>query len=211
MPSTSALIAALPQASLRRLAALGQTRNFPKNTVIINEGDVGNTVYILLAGRVRVYHGTDDGREVVLDVLGPGELIGEMVLDGSPRSASVMTVEPCAMAFMSVATLREHLGNDPDIALLLVSELMGRLRRRSQSVKQLALADVYHRLAALLSEVGGPQCPAVIEGLTQQDLADRIGASRDTVNRIFKELIKGGFVEVARRRLTLLRPLPAQW
>ena len=80
MPSTSALIASLPQASLRRLAALGQTRNFAKNTVIINEGDVGNTVYILLAGRVRVYHGTDDGREVVLDVLGPGELIGEMVL-----------------------------------------------------------------------------------------------------------------------------------
>ena len=115
------------------------------------------------------------------------------------------------MAFMSVSTLREHLRDDPDIALLLVSELMGRLRRRSQSVKQLALADVYHRLAALLSEVGGPQRPAVIEGLTQQDLADRIGASRDTVNRIFKELIKGGFVEVARRRLTLLRPLPAQW
>ena len=78
MPSTSALIAALPQAGLRRLAALGQTRTFAKNMVIINEGDVGDTVYILLAGHVRVYHGTEDGREVVLDVLGPGEIIGEM-------------------------------------------------------------------------------------------------------------------------------------
>ena len=211
MPSTSALIAALPQAGLRRLAALGHTRTFPKNTVIINEGDVGDTVYILLSGHVRVYHGTDDGREVVLDVLGPGEIIGEMVLDGSPRSASVMTVEPCTMAFMNSSALRESLRQDPDIALLIISELMGRLRRRSQSVKQLALADVYQRLAALLSEVGGSERPAVIEGFTQQDLADRIGASRDTVNRIFKELIRGGFVAVARRRLTLLRQLPAHW
>lgn len=211
MPSTSALIAALSQPGLQRLASLGQIRSFPKNTVIISEGDISDTVYIMLAGRVRVYHATSDGREVVLDVLGPGELIGEMVLDGSPRSASIMTIEPCSMAFLNVATLREHLRDDPDIALLLIAELMGRLRRRSQSVKQLALADVYQRLAALLSEVGGTQRPTVIEGLTQQDLAERIGASRDTVNRIFKELIKGGFVEVARRRLTLLRALPAHW
>jgi CRP/FNR family transcriptional regulator, cyclic AMP receptor protein len=158
-----------------------------------------------------VYHATEDGREVVLDVLGPGELIGEMVLDGSPRSASIMTVESCSMVVTTVSALREQMRNDPDLALLLIAELMGRLRRRSQSLKQLALADVYHRLATLLSELGGSQRPAVIEGFTQQDLADRIGASRDTVNRIFKELIKGGFVEVARRRITLLRPLPAQW
>jgi CRP/FNR family transcriptional regulator, cyclic AMP receptor protein len=130
MPSTSALIAALPQAGLRRLAALGQTRTFAKNMVIINEGDVGDTVYILLAGHVRVYHGTEDGREVVLDVLGPGEIIGEMVLDGSPRSASVMTVEFCTMAFMSAGALRENLRSDPDIALLIIAELMSRLRRR---------------------------------------------------------------------------------
>jgi CRP/FNR family cyclic AMP-dependent transcriptional regulator len=211
MPDTSALIAALPQPGLRRLAAIGQVRSFSKNAVIISEGDVADTVYLTLAGRVRVYHATEDGREVVLDVLGPGELIGEMVLDGSPRSASIMTVEPCSMVVMTVSTLREQLRNDPDLALLLIAELMGRLRRRSQSLKQLALGDVYQRLAALLSEVGGSQRPAVIEGLTQQELADRIGASRDTVNRIFKELINGGFVEVARRRITLLRPLPAHW
>ena len=211
MSSSAALIDALPQPSLRRLAALCQVRNFPKHTVIITEGDVADTVYIILTGRVRVYHATADGREVVLDVLGAGELLGEMVLDGSPRSASIMTIEPCTMAFLRSSTLREHLRNDPDLALLLISELMARLRKRSQSMKQLALADVYHRLSAVLTEVGGSERPAVIEGLTQQDLADRIGASRDTVNRIFKELIKGGFVEVARRKLTLLRVLPERW
>ena len=211
MPSPPALIAALPQPGLRRLAALGQTRNFAKNTVIISEGDVTDTIYLMLAGRVRVYHGTTDGREVVFDILGPGELIGEMVLDGSPRSASVMTMEPCCVVFLQSATLRERVRDDPDLALLLIAELMGRVRKTSQSLKRLALSDVYERLALVLTDIGGPQRPAVIEGFTQQDLADRIGASRDTVNRIFKELIKGGFVEVARRRLTLVRALPAQW
>lgn len=211
MSSTSALIAALAQPGLRRLASLGQVRTYPKHTIIIQEGDIADTVYITLSGSVRVYSATADGREVVLDVIGPGELIGEMVLDGSPRSASVMTIEPTSMAFMQSSTLREHLRNDPDLALLLIAELMGRLRKRSESVKQLALSDVYQRLSAVLTEIGGAQRPAVIEGLTQQDLADRIGASRDTVNRIFKELIKGGFVEVARRKLTLLKALPAQW
>jgi CRP/FNR family cyclic AMP-dependent transcriptional regulator len=115
------------------------------------------------------------------------------------------------MVFLQSATLREHVRDDPDLALLLIAELVGRVRKTSQSLKQLALSDVYERLALVLTDIGGPQRPAVIEGLTQQDLADRIGASRDTVNRIFKELIKGGFVEVARRRLTLLRSLPAQW
>jgi CRP/FNR family cyclic AMP-dependent transcriptional regulator len=115
MPATSALIAALPQPGLRRLAAIGQVRSFSKNAVIINEGDVADTVYLILAGRVRVYHATEDGREVVLDVLRPGELIGEMVLDGSPRSASIMTVEPCSMVVTTVSTLREQLRNDPDL------------------------------------------------------------------------------------------------
>lgn len=211
MPSPPALIAALPQPGLRRLAALGQTRNFAKNTVIISEGDVADTIYIMLAGRVRVYHGTADGREMVLDILGPGELIGEMVLDGSPRSASIMTMEPCCMVVLQSATFRERVRDDPDLALLLIAELMGRVRKTSQALKQLALSDVYERLALVLTDIGGPQRPAVIEGLTQKDLADRIGASRDTVNRIFKQLIKGGFVEVARRRLTLLRALPAHW
>ena len=156
-----------PQPSLRRLAALCQVRNFPKHTVIITEGDVADTVYIILTGRVRVYHATADGREVVLRRLGAGELLGEMVLDGSPRSASiVMPIEPCTMAFLRSSTLHEHLRNDPDLALLLISELMARLRKRSQSMKQLALADVYHRLSAVLTEVAGSERPAVIEGLT---------------------------------------------
>jgi len=208
----ASLIAAIADPGLRALAELGRVRSFPKQAVIIHEGDAADTVYIVLAGRVRVFSSAQDGRDVVLDVLGPGEIIGEMALDGSPRSASVMTMEPTTVAVLDAAVLRERLKSDADLAMLLVTELLGRLRKTNRIVKQLALGDVYERLAVVLKELFATS-PAgnSIDGLTQQDLADRINASRDMVNRIFRELERGGYVEVARRRITLLKPLPARW
>jgi len=206
------LIAAITDPGVRALASLGRVRTYPKQSVIIHEGDASDTVYILLAGRARVFSSAEDGRDVVLDVLGPGEILGEMALDGSPRSASVMTMEPTTVAVLDATVLRERLKSDVDLAMLLVSELLGRLRKTSRAVKQLALGNVYERLALVLNEEfasspGGHS----IEGMTQQDLADRIGSSRDMVNRIFKELERGGYVQVARRHIVLLKPLPARW
>jgi len=210
--SNVALMTAIADPGVRALAQLGRVRPYPKSAVIIQEGDIADTVYIVLAGRVRVYSSAQDGRDVVLDVLGPGEIIGEMVLDGSPRSASVMTMEPTTMAVLDAAVLRERLRSDVDLAMLLVTELLGRLRRTTRVVKQFALGDVYERLAVVLKDLfaaspGGD----TIEGLTQQDLAERIGSSRDMVNRIVRQLEKGGYVEVARRRIKQVKPLPARW
>ena len=186
-------------------------RLYPKQAVIIHEGDIADTVFIVLAGRVRVFSSAEDGRDVVLDVLGPGEIVGEMALDGSPRSASIMTMEATTVSVIDAATLRERLKSDVDLAMLLVTELLGRLRKTSRVVKQLALGDVYERLAVVLNEelLSSPTGHS-IDGLTQQDLADRIGASRDMVNRIFRELERGGYVQVARRRICVLKPLPAR-
>lgn len=209
---TSALFEALPGAELRSLAQLGAVRTYPKQTVIIQEGDTSDTLYIMLAGRVRVYSATEDGREIVLDFLEAGDVVGEMVLDGSTRSASVMTIEQSTFAVLPQATLRARLKTDDDLAMLLITSLIQRLRKTSHSVKQLALADVYQRMSEVLGdEVRKSNVPNVIDGLTQQDIADRVGASRDMINRIFKELIVGGYVEVARRRITLLKALPARW
>ena len=91
----------------------------------------------MLAGRVRVFSSVEDGRDVVLDVLGPGEIVGEMALDGSPRSASIMTMEATTVSVIDAATLRERLKSDVDLAMLLVTELLGRLRKTSRVVKQL--------------------------------------------------------------------------
>jgi CRP/FNR family transcriptional regulator, cyclic AMP receptor protein len=208
----NALIASLADPGVRALAALGRVRSYPKQTLIIQEGDVADTVFIVLAGRVRVFSSSEDGRDVILDVLGPGEIVGEMALDGSPRSASIMTMDATTMAVIDAVTLRERLKSDLDLAMLLVTELLGRLRKTSRVVKQLALGDVYERLSVVLNdELHKSSTGRSIDGLTQQDLADRIGASRDMVNRIFSELERGGYLEVARRRISVLKPLPARW
>ena len=206
------LIAALADPGIRALAALGRVRSYPKQALIIHEGDVSDTVFIVLSGRVRVFSSAEDGRDVILDVLGAGEIVGEMALDGSPRSASIMTMDATTVAVIDAATLRERLKSDRDLAMLLVTELLGRLRKTSRVVKQLALGDVYERLSVVLNEeLRRSPAGGAIVGLTQQDLADRIGASRDMVNRIFRELGRGGYVQVARRRIRVLKPLPARW
>lgn len=208
----AALIDGIADRGVRALASLGRVRSYPKHSVLINEGDTADTVFVVLSGRVRVFSSGDDGREVVLDVLGPGQLLGEMALDGSPRSASVMTMEPTTVAVLDAAVLRERLNGDVDLAMLLVTSLLGRLRHTSAAVKQLALGDVYERLCVVLTELqAAAPSGRPIEGVTQQDLAERISSSRDMVNRIFRELQKGGYLEVARRRIKLLRALPKRW
>jgi CRP/FNR family transcriptional regulator, cyclic AMP receptor protein len=205
-------IGAIVDPAVRALAALGHVRSYRKNAVIIQEGDPGGPVYIILSGRVRVFSSEREGREVVLDVLGVGEIVGEMALDGSPRSASVMTMEATKVAAIEPSVLRERLKSDVDVAMLLVTELLGRLRRTTQVVKQLALGDVYQRLAIVLKELFAASSNGeTIEGFTQQDLADRIGSSRDMVNRLFRELERGGYITVARRRISRLKPLPERW
>jgi CRP/FNR family transcriptional regulator, cyclic AMP receptor protein len=207
-----ALIAAIADPAVRALAALGQVRSYRKNAVIIQEGDPGGPVYVILSGRVRVFSSEQNGREVVLDVLSVGEMVGEMAMDGSPRSASVMTMEATTVSAIEPNVLRERLKSNVDVAVLLVSELLVRLRRTTQVVKQLALGDVYQRLVIVLGELFAESSNGdTIEGFTQQDLADRIGSSRDMVNRLFRELERGGYIKVARRRISRLRPLPARW
>jgi CRP/FNR family cyclic AMP-dependent transcriptional regulator len=123
-----------------------------------------------------------------------------------------MTIEPTTAAVLETAVLRERLRADGDLAMLLVTGLLGRLRRTTRIVKSFALGDVYERLAVVLEEVfASSETGNVLDGLTQQDLADRIGSSRDMVNRIVRELEKGGYLQVARRRITRLKPLPPRW
>ena len=128
--------------------------NFPKNTVLINEGDQGDSIYIVLVGKVKVFASNEAGKEVVLDFHGPGEYVGEMSLDGAPRSASVMTVEPTVCAIVNRARFREFIRAYPDFALHLIERLIKRARLATENVKSLALLDVYGRLVRLLEVAG---------------------------------------------------------
>jgi CRP/FNR family cyclic AMP-dependent transcriptional regulator len=205
--------APLEDQTLRRIAETGVVRVFPRNTVLINEGDVGDALYVVLSGRVKVYSSNESGREFVIDFHGPGEYVGEMSLDGAPRSASVMTVEPTTCAVVNRAQFRDFVLAHPDFAMHLIERLIHRVRVTTGNLKSLALSDVYGRLVrllnALVEEVDGKS--VVPERLTQQEIADRVGASRDMIGKLMKDLVAGGYLAVEDRTITILKKLPTGW
>ena len=198
---------------LRNIATSGVVRTFARNTVLINEGDVGDALYVILSGRVKVYSSNEAGREFVIDFHGAGEYVGEMTLDGEARSASVMTVEPTTCAVVNRAQFRDFVLAHPDFAMHLIDRLIHRLRVTTGNLKSLALSDVYGRLARLLNtlsqDVDGKSI--VPEKLTQQDIADRIGASRDMIGKLMKDLVAGGYLAVEDRTIAILKKLPTGW
>jgi CRP/FNR family transcriptional regulator, cyclic AMP receptor protein len=198
---------------LREIASRGQIRKFQKNVAIIQEGDVGDSLYIILTGKVKVYASDENGREVIIDIIGHGEYVGEMVLDGGPRSASVMTLEPSTFAVVSRADLRKFIGEHPDSAIYLISKLIKRTRKATNNIKSLALMDVYGRVAKLLLnlavEDGGKLM--VPDKLTHQDIAERVGSSREMIGRIMKDLVAGGYIAVQGRMIVMNKQPPAHW
>jgi len=210
---TEQLIAALKAPGLRELAARGRVQSFRKDVVIIQEGDMGDTLHVLLAGRVKVFATGDNDREVVIDTHGAGEFIGEMSLDGGPRSASVITLEPTVCSIVTRVTLRDHIAQHPEFAFELLAKVIRRARRATMNVKNLALLDVYGRVARLLNDLAVERDGqrVVPERLTHQDIADRVGSSREMISRLFKDLSTGGYLEVQDRLITLRKPLPPAW
>ncbi len=211
---SSELIAAINDPMVRELAARGTVRSFPKNAVIINEGDRGDSLFVILSGKVKVYVSDQDGREMILDIHGPGDYVGEMSLDGRARSASVMTLEPSTCSVVTRDILKQAISANPEVAMALIGTLIDRARIATDNVKNLALMDVYGRVARLLLSLAKEQPDGTLvvpERMTQQDIADRVGASRDMISRIFKDLTIGGYVTVVDRVITIRRKPPSRW
>jgi len=210
---TEQAISEIGDPMVRELARRGQVRHYPKNAVILNQGDRGDSMYVILSGKVQVYVSDAKGREMVIDDFGPGEYFGEMALDGAPRSASVRALEPITCSVLNTETLRESLRN-PDMALKLILVLIERARATTESVMNLALSDVYTRVRALLMSLAqdGPNGTRRIpERMTQQWIASRVGAQRDMVSRICGQLVKGEYISVVDKIYTILRPLPERF
>ena len=213
------MLSALPSESLNaellsEIAREGGIRRYPIHAVLINEGDDADSLFILLKGRVKVFSTSVEGKEVVIDTHGPGEYVGELSLDGGARSASVMTIEPTTCSVVSGARLREFIAAHPDFALHLIQKLIRRVRHATDSVKSLALEDVYGRVVRLLYQLAAPPEAGVRrlgERLTQQAIAERVGSSREMVSRILKDLSAGGYVQVERGWITLLKKPPPRW
>jgi len=203
----------LSDAELKAVGSHGVTRTYPKNTIIVSEGDKTDSLYIILEGRVKVFVSDGEGHDAVLSTQGPGEYFGEMVLDEGPRSASIITLEPSRFLVVPKSDFRDFIANNPAFALNLIEKLIGRARALTASVKSLALMDVYGRVARLLVEMAeesGGQL-AISQRLTQQEIASRIGASREMVSRILKDLSTGGYLTQSRTGIVLHRKPPEHW
>ena len=176
----------LQKDDLDAIAQVAVVKSFPKNGVVITEGEFTRSLYVILSGKVKVYLDDKNGKELVLDVKGPGEYFGEMVLDEGPRSASVVTTEPCRFAVISTTEFKNLLLKHPQLALHVLENLIHMVRGLNEHVRSLALLDVYGRVARMLLDLAVEQGGnhVIPEKLTQQEMASRVGASREMINRI---------------------------
>jgi CRP/FNR family cyclic AMP-dependent transcriptional regulator len=188
------------------LVTQGTTKTFRKHTVIVSEGDVTDSFHLILSGTVKVFVSDEHGREIVLATHGPGDYFGETGVDAGPRCASVITLEPSRVAVVPREQFIEFLACHPEVAIRVIRKMGRHIRSLTQKVKSLALVDVYGRVARLLSELssanGGTR---VIERLTQQEIANRVGASREMISRVLRDLSAGGYIAIDKKHITILK------
>ena len=207
------LFAGLSDGVLAEIEQHGSIKTFRKNAIVINQDDETNSLYVILSGSVKVFISGEDGREAVLNHQGVGDYFGDLALiDKQPRAASVMTAEPSKFMIISRDDFMRCLSKNPEIALNLIKPLTSRIRLLAQNVSSLALLDVYGRVArTLLQESHEEDGEMVTDRLTQQEIADMVGASRAMVSRILKDLKAGGYISVDKKRITIHQKLPPRW
>jgi CRP/FNR family transcriptional regulator, cyclic AMP receptor protein len=199
---------------LDALVALGTMRAFPKNSVLVQEGDKSDQLYIVMSGRLKVFLADADGKEVIIDSLGPGQFFGEMsALDGESRSASVMTAEPSSLCVVQREQFKQFLADHPNAALALIVMLIRRARNLTRTVGNLALLDVYGRVAHLLIESATEEDGQLVvtEKISQVDIAKKVGSSREMVSRILGDLKEGGYIAMDNNRIVIRQALPKRW
>ncbi len=193
------LFSMLPESQLAPLTSVVTRKAFPRGTTVIAAGDSTDSLYVVISGRLKVMMSDDEGREVILSILGPSEFFGEMsLIDDSPRSASVITLEPCELLVLAKRDFKKCVSENFEMSMTLMRGLVKRLREADSKIGSLALMDVYGRVARLLLEmsetIDGQQ--VVTRKVAKQDIAKMIGASREMVSRVMKDLQTGGFIEV---------------
>lgn len=199
---------------LQALAQRGEIRRYRRGALLIQEGDRGDTIYIIVSGRLRAFGTNEKGREITYGTYGPGEYVGEMSLDGGLRSASVIALETTECSVVTRRTLEQYIGDNPAFAFDLIAKVIRRARAATLSAKQLALNDVYGRFVLLMAEISEPQpdgTKLIAQRLTHREIATQLGCSREMVSRIMKDLEVGGYLLPVDAGYRLLRPLPGRW
>jgi CRP/FNR family cyclic AMP-dependent transcriptional regulator len=208
------LFGELASKDLELITSCGVVRTYPKHAVVVTEGDDTRGFYLIREGRVKIYLSDEQGREVILNIQGRGEYFGELsLIDEAPRSASIMTLEPTKLQSVSRADFLRCLERHPELAMKLVHELVQRVRDLTGLVKNLALNDVYRRVASTLAKLASDRGGQLVieRRLTHQELANMVGASREMISRIMRDLTIGGYIETRNKLITISHPLPRRW
>src|SRR3990167_4052825 len=191
------LFSGLDEAELEKLSKLAGRKRVERSAFVVRAGDSTDSLYVLISGRAKVTNTDEEGREIILAWLGPGESFGEMgLIDGSPRSANVVASEACELLVLSKEAFQRCLQDNFPVAQKLMQILVRRLREADRKIESLALLDVYGRVARLLLDMS-----EVVEGnrvvkkkMSKQDMAKMIGASREMVSKVMRDLELSGYI-----------------
>jgi len=211
---TIELFSGISTEALSELADLMKKMTFKKNEVIITQGDKTRSLFIITSGRMKVYANDEDGSQTIFTFLTQGSFFGELsLLDDAPRSASVIAVESSTALNLSHQNFNIFLSSHPEICPSLFKALTARIRKMDDTICTLTSRDIYGRLVQALYNQATEQDDGTLitQRLTHQDLADMIGSSREMISRIFKDLKKGEYISIEKKRVIIHKQLPTRW
>jgi CRP-like cAMP-binding protein len=204
------LFSELSEADINTLGRLATRRRYPKDTVVFFENEEGDFFFTIVEGRIKVTILGDDGREIILSVLGPGDFFGEMaLLDNEPRSATAIAVEDSELLSLHRTDFQGVTGDNIAIAHALIKILTARLRRANHQIQTLALLDVYGRVARVILDMAKEEGRRLKDGriafrrATHQEIANRIGTTRETVTRMLKDLERQALIRIEGKEIVL--------
>lgn len=205
---------AFPDSAIANLERAATLRKFRKNTHIIVVGEESHAAYVLVKGSAYAFTDDDDGNEFIVATFTQGECFGELgLLDGSTRTANVITTSACECLVIPKAEINHEIMKEPRVSQAIIHSLVGRIRGMTEDVSCLALMDVYGRLVRAIENSASDQDDGTraTGRVTHQELASRVGSSREMVSKILKELRIGGYISIDNHCISINKALPDRW
>lgn len=196
---------------LAALERIANTKSYSKNTIILSEGDTTDSLYVVVSGKAYAVSSNEDGKQIILNVFRPNDYFGEMsFIDGESRCANIITRQKTRLLIVPGTGFRQIIANSPDTMFLMMKDLLKKVRRATRQIEELAFKDVYSRVARFLTEASNEE-GIITEKITHQEIAYMVGASREMVSRIMKELSDSGYIEKQQRRICITTQLPYKY
>jgi CRP/FNR family cyclic AMP-dependent transcriptional regulator len=206
------LFASLSQEDLQATTQLFTVRSYPKDAIVATEGDRLDLFNIIMSGRIQFFWHDEAGHQLKLGIDGPGGHYADVTLDGEPILMSVTALDDLRVASIPIAELKQLLLRHPQVGVVLLMDVVARLRRLVERTKTFTMEDVYARVVRLLLAAAvETEGNLVAEHLTHAEIGHRVGATREMVGRVLRDLARGGYIETARGRITILRKPPRRW